>query len=47
MSEHTSDSILITRQAIFDKNQDIYAYELLFRSSMTATEWVNITESSL
>ena len=47
MSEHISDSILIARQATFDKHLNAYAYELLFCSSMTATEWVKITESSL
>lgn len=34
MSENISDSILIARQPIFDNNLDVFAYELLFRSSM-------------
>jgi len=38
MSENISDSILIARQAIFDKNLNVYAYELLFRNSVSDTE---------
>jgi len=34
MSKTVSDSILIARQAIFDNNLNVYAYELLFRGSM-------------
>jgi EAL and modified HD-GYP domain-containing signal transduction protein len=41
MSESISDSILIARQPIFDKNLAVYAYELLFRSSMVNESGVN------
>jgi EAL and modified HD-GYP domain-containing signal transduction protein len=34
MSDSISDSILIARQPIFDRNLNVYAYELLFRGSM-------------
>ena len=38
MSESISDSILIARQPIFDNKLNVYAYELLFRGSMSDTE---------
>jgi len=38
MSDSISDSILIARQPIFDSKLNVYAYELLFRGSMSDTE---------
>jgi len=38
MSDSISDSILIARQPIFDSQLNVYAYELLFRGSITDTE---------
>jgi len=38
MSENISDSILIARQPIFDKKLNVYAYELLFRHSVSDIE---------
>ena len=38
MSENISDSVLIARQPIFDTQLNVYAYELLFRGSLSSTE---------